>query len=53
MVFSELVVGLAQVAVREDLVGFTYGLELLVCTWVVGVLVWEPQQVLDTGLMRC
>lgn len=41
MVLSKLVVGLAQVGVGEDLIGFADGLELLVCRRVVRVLVCE------------
>lgn len=39
MVFSEFVVGLAQVGVGEDLVRFAYSLEFLMGGGVVGVLV--------------
>lgn len=44
MVLAEFIVGRAQVFVREDLIGFTYGLEFLVCGWVVRVFVCRSAQ---------
>lgn len=39
MVFTKLIVGVAEILVRKDLVGFTDSLKFLVRRWIVGVFV--------------
>lgn len=51
MVFAKLIISLAQVGVREDLVGFADSLELFVCAWIVWVLICEEGKVMSAW--RC